>query len=86
MLYPSPPSSGLNAAALTGSIGELAGEDTPLLWCEGKRWATGETVLIPLDVAAVSHANLPPGYRPLTTPLTNGPGCGRSPSIASRRA
>jgi ribosomal protein S12 methylthiotransferase accessory factor len=55
-------------------------EGTPLWWCEARRWPTAETVLVPLDVAAVSHADLPAGYRPFTTPLTNGQGAG--PSLA----
>lgn len=72
------PGAALNPLELCLEAGSPAGEDTHLLWCEGKRWPTGETVLVPMDVAAVSHADLPPGYRPFTTPLTNGQGAGPS--------
>jgi ribosomal protein S12 methylthiotransferase accessory factor len=56
--------------------GSPVGRDTPLAWTEGFRVATGEPVLIPLDVAACDTFELPPGYRPFTTLITNGLGAG----------
>ncbi|HYF56542.1 MAG TPA: YcaO-like family protein [Salinarimonas sp.] len=56
--------------------GSPVGRDTPLAWTEGFRVATGEPVLIPLDVAACDWFELPAGYRPFTTLITNGLGAG----------
>ena len=49
---------------------------TPLAWTEAVRARTGEHVLVPLDVAATDWFELPPGYRPFTTLITNGLGAG----------
>ncbi|HEV2559680.1 MAG TPA: YcaO-like family protein [Microvirga sp.] len=49
---------------------------TPLAWIEAKRAGDGSTVLVPMDVGALDHHELPPGYRPFTTLITNGLGAG----------
>lgn len=49
---------------------------TRLAWTPATRARTGETVWVPLDVAAVDSYELPPGYRPFTTLITNGLGAG----------
>lgn len=51
--------------------------DRPLVWVEGRRWPTGEPVLVPEEFAAVSRSQLR-GRRPLTQPITNGQGAGLS--------
>ncbi len=56
--------------------GSPVGLDTPLAWTQAIRVATGEPVLVPLDVAAVDVFELPPGYQPFTTLITNGLGAG----------
>ena len=49
---------------------------TPLAWIEAVRARTGERVLVPMDVGALDDFELPPGYRPFTTLITNGLGAG----------
>jgi ribosomal protein S12 methylthiotransferase accessory factor len=56
--------------------GSPVGRDTPLAWVEAIRDRTGELVLVPIDVAAVDVFELPPGYTPFTTLITNGLGAG----------
>ncbi|HKG77247.1 MAG TPA: YcaO-like family protein [Beijerinckiaceae bacterium] len=56
--------------------GSPVGRDTPLAWVEAVRARNGETVLVPIDVAAVDVFELPPGYTPFTTLITNGLGAG----------
>lgn len=56
--------------------GSPVGRDTPLAWVEATRARTGEPVLVPIDVAAVDVFELPPGYTPFTTLITNGLGAG----------
>jgi ribosomal protein S12 methylthiotransferase accessory factor len=56
--------------------GSPVGRDTPLAWTGAVRARTGETVLVPLDVAAVDVFELPPGYKTFTTLITNGLGAG----------
>ena len=56
--------------------GSSVGHDTDLAWTPAVRARTGETVLVPLDVAACDTFELPPGYRPFTTLITNGLGAG----------
>ena len=56
--------------------GSPVGRDTPLAWTEGRSLATGAPVLVPLDVAALDRAQLPDGYEPFTTLITNGQGAG----------
>ena len=56
--------------------GSPVGRDTPLEWVEAKRFRDGATVLVPVDVAAVTPGELSPGYVPFTTLITNGQGAG----------
>ncbi|WP_375460596.1 YcaO-like family protein [uncultured Enterovirga sp.] len=56
--------------------GSPVGRDTPLAWTAARRARTGESVLVPLDLAATDPAELPPGYQPFTTLITNGLGAG----------
>jgi ribosomal protein S12 methylthiotransferase accessory factor len=56
--------------------GSPVGRDTPLAWTEAVRARSGESVLVPLDIAAVEAFELPPGYAPFTTLITNGLGAG----------
>lgn len=56
--------------------GSPVDRDTPLAWTEAVRARTGERVLVPLDVAATDVFELPPGYQPFTTLITNGLGAG----------
>jgi ribosomal protein S12 methylthiotransferase accessory factor len=57
--------------------GSPVGRDTVLRWTEATRWATGETVLVPLELAAYSSKELPEGYAPFTTIISNGMGAGQ---------
>ncbi len=50
--------------------------DTTLEWVPAHRWPGGETVWLPIDIAACSVGDLTPGYVPFTTPITNGLGAG----------
>lgn len=50
--------------------------ETPLAWIEARRRRTGEPVLVPMDVAATDYFELPEGYEPFTTLITNGLGAG----------
>ena len=50
--------------------------DTPLAWTHAIRARTGERVLVPLDVGATDVFELPHGYQPFTTLITNGLGAG----------
>ena len=56
--------------------GSPVGRDTSLAWVGAIRARTGETVLVPIDVAALDVYELPPGYQPFTTLITNGLGAG----------
>ena len=56
--------------------GSPAGRDTPLAWTEGRWFADDVPVLVPLDLVALSPAQLPTGYAPFTTLITNGQGAG----------
>lgn len=56
--------------------GSPVGRSTALLWDEAERLATGETVLVPCDVAASDNACLPADYAPFTTLISNGLGAG----------
>lgn len=60
--------------------GASVGRDTPLRWVEARRWFTGEPVLVPVDIAALSADRLPAGFRPFTPLITNGLGAG--PNLA----
>jgi len=56
--------------------GSLVDADTTLEWVPARRWPSGETVWLPIDIAACSVGDLSPGYQPFTTPITNGLGAG----------
>jgi ribosomal protein S12 methylthiotransferase accessory factor len=56
--------------------GSPVDHDTPLEWVPARRWPSGETVWMPIDIAACSVGDLSPGYVPFTTPITNGLGAG----------
>ena len=56
--------------------GSPVGRDTPLAWTEARRARDGATVLVPVDLAAYSRPDLPPGYAPFTTVISNGMGAG----------
>ncbi|MGI3898877.1 MAG: YcaO-like family protein [Janthinobacterium lividum] len=49
---------------------------TPLAWVEAIRARNGERVWVPMDVAACDLFELPAGYQPFTTLITNGLGAG----------
>ncbi len=50
--------------------------DTELDWVEARSWPSGETVLVPAEMAACAPGDLRPGATPFTTPITNGLGAG----------
>ncbi|MBE7219368.1 MAG: YcaO-like family protein [Caulobacteraceae bacterium] len=56
--------------------GSPVGRDTELLWTEAVRARGGATVLLPLEIAAYNKREVPPGYRPFTTIISNGMGAG----------
>lgn len=56
--------------------GSPVDHDTVLQWVPAHRWPSGETVLLPIDIAACSVGDLEPGYAAFTTPITNGLGAG----------
>src|SRR5947209_8360858 len=56
--------------------------DTTLEWVPAQRWPSGDTVWIPIDIAACSVGDLRDGYEPFTTPITNGLGAGPSLDFA----
>ncbi|WP_244914125.1 YcaO-like family protein, partial [Methylobacterium frigidaeris] len=56
--------------------GSPVNRDTVLEWTGTVRARTGETVLMPLDVAATDYFELSPGYQPFTNLITNGLGAG----------
>ena len=48
----------------------------PLRWAEARRWETGETVYVPVELAAASPMDIPPEGEWLVLPVTNGLGAG----------
>ncbi|UMY15991.1 YcaO-like family protein [Methylobacterium organophilum] len=62
--------------------GSPVGRDTPLDWAPAIRACTGETVLVPLDIAATDYFELRPGYTPFTNLITNGLGAGPDTAFA----
>ena len=50
----------------------------PLRWVEARRWATGEPVLVPLELVAASPMDVEPEGDWLVLPVTNGLGAGPS--------
>ena len=62
--------------ALCLPAGSSVDHETALEWVPARRWPSGETVWMPIDIAACSVGDLSPGYVPFTTPITNGLGAG----------
>ncbi len=62
--------------ALCLPAGSPVDHETVLEWVPARRWPSGETVWMPIDIAACSVGDLSPGYVPFTTPITNGLGAG----------
>lgn len=60
--------------------GSPVGRDTPLDWTKSIRARTGESVWMPLDIAATDYFELRQGYQPFTNLITNGLGAG--PDVA----
>ena len=56
--------------------GSPVDHDTVMEWVPAQRWPGGESVLVPTEIAACSVGDFTPGYRPFTTPITNGLGAG----------
>ena len=56
--------------------GSPVAHGTMLDWVEAKRWADGSSVLVPIELVAYSAQDLPTGYRPFTTIISNGMGAG----------
>ena len=56
--------------------GSAVDHDTVMQWVPARRWPSGDTVLVPAEMAACSTGDLDPGYVPFTTPITNGLGAG----------
>ncbi|WP_027172231.1 YcaO-like family protein [Methylobacterium sp. 10] len=56
--------------------GSPVDRDTALEWTPSVRARTGETVLMPLDIAATDYFELSEGYKPFTNLITNGLGAG----------
>ena len=56
--------------------GSTVDGETNLEWVPAHRWPGGETVWMPIDIAACSVGDLTAGYVPFTTPITNGLGAG----------
>ncbi|MGE7413089.1 YcaO-like family protein [Methylobacterium tarhaniae] len=56
--------------------GSPVDRDTVLEWTGTVRARTGETVLMPLDLAATDYFELSKGYQPFTNLITNGLGAG----------
>ena len=69
---------GAVADPLTLSLpaGSPISRTTPLAWTEARRARDGATVLVPVDLAAYSRKDLPAGYTPFTTVISNGMGAG----------
>ncbi len=56
--------------------GSPVGRGTVLEWTPTVRHATGEIVMMPLDIAATDYFELSEGYQPFTNLITNGLGAG----------
>ena len=62
--------------ALCLPAGSMVDHETVLDWVSAQRWPSGESVLVPAEMAACAPGDLRPGYVPFTTPITNGLGAG----------
>jgi ribosomal protein S12 methylthiotransferase accessory factor len=71
---------GADAVADPFSLGLPAGSpvdrQTRVEWVESRRARDGATVLVPIDVVALTRKDLSAGYAPFTTLITNGMGAG----------
>jgi ribosomal protein S12 methylthiotransferase accessory factor len=56
--------------------GSPVDHNTVMEWVPAQRWPSGQTVLVPTEIAGCSVGDFTPGYRPFTTPITNGLGAG----------
>jgi ribosomal protein S12 methylthiotransferase accessory factor YcaO len=56
--------------------GSAYADDLERAWVPARRWPGGDEILVPLELAASAPGDLPAGYAPLTTPITNGLGAG----------
>ncbi|WP_158743249.1 YcaO-like family protein [Acidisphaera sp. L21] len=61
---------------LTLPAGSPVDHDTVLEWVPAQRWPSGESVLVPTEIAGCSVGDFTPGYQPFITPITNGLGAG----------
>ncbi len=61
--------------------GSLVDADTEREWVAARRFPSGETVWVPVDVVALSASDVG-GYVPFTTPITNGLGAGPTREFA----
>lgn len=50
--------------------------DTVMEWVPARRWPSGAEVWMPIEMAACAGVDLPDGYTPFTTAITNGLGAG----------
>ncbi|KQP62022.1 YcaO-like family protein [Methylobacterium sp. Leaf112] len=62
--------------------GSPVGRGSVLEWTPAIRARTGETVLMPLDIAATDYFELSEGYKPFTNLITNGLGAGPDTDFA----
>ena len=62
--------------------GSSVGRETVLEWTSATRARTGESVWMPLDIAATDYFELSEGYRPFTNLITNGLGAGPDTDFA----
>lgn len=74
----------VDPVALCLEAGSPYTPDAVLEWVEGRRWSSGETVLIPAEFVACAGMDAPPipGVMRLVTPITNGHGAGTSLAMA----
>jgi ribosomal protein S12 methylthiotransferase accessory factor len=56
--------------------GSPVDRSAPLAWIEAVRARNGDRVWVPMDVGALDYFELPQGYKPFTTLITNGLGAG----------
>ena len=62
--------------------GSAVDHATVLDWVRAQRWPSGDTVLVPAELAACAPGDLRAGYTPFTTPITNGLGAGPTVEFA----
>lgn len=67
---------------VTTLVPDAGKELTERLWVRAQRLPQGDEVLVPLEWVAHTRADLPAGYEPLITPITNGLGAHTSREAA----